>query len=76
MTIEKIKGMSVYIHSIVIPFLIMIAAANPFIGMLYLIIPSIVYTTIKKEKFDDFIVIALITIGLMLAGWADSAPLP
>lgn len=64
-----------YVHAVIIPLIVFGIYSNPLLAGLYLTIPGIVYSTLKKDKFYDFIIPALIIVIIFVAGWADYAPL-
>lgn len=65
-----------YVHAIILPIVIFISFGNPLLGLIYLVIPGIIYTTIKTDKYLDFMVPALMISAMLAAGWADAVPIP
>ena len=65
-----------YIHSIIIPLIIYAIFENPLLAVAYLSIPTVVYLTVRKDKYMNFIIPAIIMAALLVAGWADAVPMP
>lgn len=76
MTTTKIKSLMPFVHALVLPLVISILFTNPLIGAIYLALPAVVYSTVKKEKEMNFFLPAIIMLSILISGWSDAVPMP